>query len=192
MTGKTVKSHPDLQERITLKQTYDYFESVLNDEEKEELKKEIQKHNNQQEAPEVLAYRDYRSSNMLWDDKKKKLSIIDFDFARNASVYEDFTPFAAASTEISYQFFADAINAYNQAPKKKPLFIDLKTVRNNFFIGIYHELARCNIGRNPPEELLPVLRFHLKGLEKLKPSDPLDKSPKNVSLIEKFKKGKTK
>ena len=191
MTGKTVKLHPGQQEFVTLKQTYDYFEPVLTDDEKKELKKEIQNYNRQKEAPEVLAYRDYRSQNLLWDDKEKKLSIIDFDFTGNASVYEDFTPFAALSAGTSYQFLADAINAYNHAPKQNPLTVDLETVYCNFFIGIYHELARCNIGRTPPEQLLSNLRYQLKRLDELKPTDSSIESTQKSNLILAVKKGKT-
>jgi serine/threonine protein kinase len=192
MTGKRVELHPGQQGFVTLKQTYDYFEPVLTDDEKKELKKEIQNYNRQKEAPEVLAYRDYRPSNMLWDDKKKKLSIIDFDVTGNASVYEDFTPSAALSTKISFQFWADVINAYNHAPKQNPLTIDLETVRRNFFIGIYHEMARCNIGRTPPEECVDIARYYLKRLDALKPTgSPLESSQKS-NLISTIKKGKTK
>ena len=191
LTGKTSKMHPDQQDRISWQDTYNYFSLVLTEAEKKELQKEIQIYTQQKETLEILAFRDYRSQNLLWDDKKGCLSIIDFDCTKKASVYEEFIPYAAASSCLSYQFLRDVIKAYNECPKEHPLFIDLETVRNNYFVGIYHEYARCNIGKNPPEKYLRMLRSDLKKLKKLMPTT-LKKRLKNGSTPVKVEKEKTK
>ena len=131
---------------------------------------------------------------MLWDDKKEQLSIIDFGFTRNGSVYEDFTPASAAGARISYRFLRDVVKAYNECPKEHPLSIDLETVRHNCFLGLYHEYARHNIGKNPPEEDLAMLRADLEDLKQLKPST-LEKTLENgvndmVQMINQTKRKK--
>ncbi len=190
LTDKTAKLYPNQQKRVSWQDTYNYFAPVLTEDEKKELRKEIQIHEEQKESPVVLAFRDYRYSNMLWDSKSKCLSVIDFDCTKNSSVYEEFTPAAAASAVISYQFWADVINAYNHSPKKYPISIDLETVRHNFFVGIYHEYARCNIGKKSPQEVLPELRSDLKELSKLVPTDLAEKKVAKGNLFSMIKKGK--
>lgn len=189
VTGKMAKLYPNQQDRISWQDMYDYYEPVLTENEKKALRKEMKIHMQQKEAPEVLAFRDYRFSNVLWDDKKKRLSVIDFGCTKNASVYEEFTSNAAGSTQMSYQFWADVINAYNHAPKKHSISIDLETVRHNCFLGIYHEFARCNIGRNPPEKYLKELRAELKKLDELMPPSVPRKTLAKGKLMPKMRKG---
>lgn len=189
VTGKTAKLYPDQQDRVSWQDMYNYYEPVLTENEKKELQKEMKIHMQQKEAPEVLAFRDYRFSNVLWDDKKNRLSVIDFGCTKNASVYEEFTSNAAGSTQMSYQFLADVINAYNHAPKKHPISIDLETVRHNCFLGIYHEFARCNIGRNPPEKYLKELRAELKKLDELIPTSIPRKTLAKGKSLSKVRKG---
>lgn len=189
-TGKNVKTHPNQQKRLSWKETYEYFAPVLTEDEKKELQREIQIHEQQEAAPEVLAFRDYRYANMLWDDRKKRLSIIDFDFTRQASVYEEFTPPSAAGARISYQFLRDVVNAYNHAPKKRQIFIDLETVRHNCFLGLYHEYARHNIGQNPPEHDLEALRADLRELNKwIPPTSTPRKTLEKGNITPKVRKG---
>lgn len=162
--------------------TYNYFSPVLTKAERKELQKEIQIYTQQRKAPKILAFRDYRSQNLLWDDKNGCLSVIDFDCTKKASIYEEFTPYAAASASLSYQFLRDIIKAYNECHKKYPLFIDLETVRNNYFVGIYHEYARCNIGKNPPEKYLYKLKLYLRKLRKMMPTTTLSNRLKRLLI----------
>lgn len=66
--------------------------------------------------------------------------------------------------------------------QKTPLFIGLETVRNNYFVGIYHEYAHCNIGKNPPEKYLSMLRADLKKLKKLIPTTTLTNRLKRLLI----------
>ena len=131
----------------SLEQIFKYLEPALGLREKMAFFKCQKAFESQKQDPQVLTFGDYRSQNMFWDDNKKQLSIIDFDFTRPASVYREFTPDAASSYHGSYQFLKDVINIYNRLPKRHQIHIDLEKVRTNCMIGIYHEFGRCGINR---------------------------------------------
>ena len=99
--------------KLPLQSIFEYFQPELSVREKIAFLKAQQAFEAQQQDPQVLTFGDYRSQNMLWDDEKKQLSIIDFDCTGFESVYREFTPFAAASYHSSYQFLKDIITVYN-------------------------------------------------------------------------------
>lgn len=131
----------------SLEQIFKYLEPALGLREKMAFFKYQNAFESQKQDPQVLTFGDYRSQNMFWDDDKKQLSIIDFDFTHPASVYREFTPDAASSYHGSYQFLKDVIDIYNRLPKKHPIHIDSERVRTNCMLGIYHEFGRCGINR---------------------------------------------
>lgn len=151
----------------SIQSIFDYFRPELSICEQIAFLNEQQAFEAQQSHPQVLTFGDYRSQNMLWDETKKQLSIIDFDYTNFDSVYREFTPFAAASYHSSYQFLRDVINVYNRLPKKHPIHIETETVKNNCILGIYHEFGRCGIHRGLlPKDQMRWLRPMRRTIEK--------------------------
>ena len=111
---------------------YKWFESLLNDFETRDTADEIS----------VFAFNDFRHSNILYDESKERLSVIDFGCAHENSVYMDFVPHAADAFGMSYQFLKDVIDSYNDLDTK--IKINPKKVALFHLLGIMSELADCN------------------------------------------------
>ena len=169
LTGKTAAFHP--YEKKDFEKIYNYFSPVLTDSEQSELKGEIQKRKNQKEDSEVFTFSDYRAQNMLWDGEKKRLAIIDFENTWPNSVYNEFTPGAAVSSNLSYHFWADVIQHYNKLPKTYPIYIDPERVKTNFFMAIYYEYWYRSRDHISAESVVPELRKSIRQLDAFVSSD---------------------
>ncbi|MCL2469224.1 MAG: aminoglycoside phosphotransferase family protein [Alphaproteobacteria bacterium] len=88
----------------------------------------------------VMTHKDLRDQNMLYDEKEKKLGIIDFEMAGVDNVYWDFVPQAPGSIP-SWDFIKRTVGFYNAVPDN-PIKIDIEKVRNTLVYGTAHEIAR--------------------------------------------------
>lgn len=181
---------PTKPERISYDQIFDYYSTVLSEDQKKEFR-QMQKstESDQPDNFEVLVFGDYRSQNVLWDSTNKKLSVIDFDLTKMGSIYNEFTPSAAASYGMSYKFLRDVIHYYNMAPKQHPIQLDPQTVERNCIMGIYHEMGRCGISAERSPEQYAAHRISL--IQNVKDGfssiSQILKSPKKKELTTKLK-----
>ena len=124
---------------------YAYMRPAMNQEQQNMFQDLIQKFSQRDISDEirVMTHGDLRSQNILYDIRKKRLAVIDFEGLLPRNIYHDFVPFAAASFGMSYRFLWDTINAYNSVNGQEA--IDIEKVRLLHCVGILHELGRCAI-----------------------------------------------
>ena len=133
---------------------YKWFESLLNDFETRDTADEIS----------VFAFNDFRHSNVLYDESKERLSVIDFGCAQENSIYMDFVPHAADAFGMSYQFLKDVIDSYNDLDTK--IQINPKKVALFHLLGIMSELADCNRDAEKLKQVI-YMPHRLKKMYKL-------------------------
>ncbi len=118
-----------------LRDVFQYFSSILNEDDKKEMANKIENFENRDLSDEITAmtHGDLRSQNVLYNSLTDQISIIDFESIRTRNIYHDFVPFAAGSFGMSYDFLKRIVINYNNLEKEYSLSIDLKKVK--FFVN---------------------------------------------------------
>ena len=87
----------------------------------------------------VLTHSDIRGQNVLYNKETKKVAIIDFELMRDANIYYDFVPAAAASFGLDYGMFFKMINYYNATSEYK---VNAEKIKLLHELGIWDECVR--------------------------------------------------
>ena len=143
----------------TLEEIFDYLESAFDEKQKNYLHKQIKYFNDRDISDElsVMTHADIRSQNVLYNQKQKKLAIIDFELLSERNIYHDFIPFAAASFQLPYKLLFEIIDKYNLLTKNSKISISIDKVKLLHILGVFHEYGRCAIFRNDNRNQLKIV-----------------------------------
>lgn len=92
----------------------------------------------------VTTHRDLRWPNVLYDEKDKKLSVLDFEYANLSYIYSDFI---SKPSSFTWDFIQRIITQYNKIQKHetKPFYINAETVK---------KILICNITNQTVERIV--------------------------------------
>lgn len=140
----------------TLDEVFDYLQNTFDIKEQLYISEKIKYFNNRDTSDEisVMTHADIRSQNVLYNQKQKKLAIIDFELLKERNIYHDFVPFAAASFNLPYKLLFEIVDKYNLLAGKANISISPEKVKLFHELGVFHECGRCAIYRKDKDEQL--------------------------------------
>lgn len=157
-------------DKSPLEEIQEFLNIHLPNVQKVELENLVEDFNSRDTSDEfsTLVHADIRYQNLLYDENTKKLGLIDFECVHMDNVYNDFTPYCAASFGMDYKFLSDVIKEYN---KKANLKISPEKVKLFHKLGIFHEFGKVAKNSNFSEEkikgiTIPNLKSHIQDLDK--------------------------
>lgn len=132
-----------------LEEVFSYFQTIFNENQKPYIAEKIKCFHSRNITDEisVMTHADIRSQNILYDEKQKRLAIIDFELIKKRNIYHDFVPFAAASFKLPYKMLFATVNKYNSISGNSAVSVDLNKVKLFHELGVFHEYGRCAMYR---------------------------------------------
>lgn len=122
----------------------EHIKPLQTEKEQKDLAAKIELFKNKDTSDEVcvLVHNDVRNQNLLYDKETRKVALIDFENMRDANIYCDFVPGAAASFGLDYGMLFKMINYYNAVSEYKVSSEKIKLLHE---LGIWDEYVRVSI-----------------------------------------------